>query len=370
MSKKSTRPPAAFRLSDPSVLVEDPGAPRSERKARTTPKTGAAKPKATLTPEPDDLADAESLGALVEVPAAPKRGFSWGKLFFGAAGGLIAFAAGIWVTDFVTSLFQRNDVLGWIAFGLAGLTALALLALIGREAAGLLRLARVTRLRADADEAAAEDDRDAARRIVRETVALYASRPETARGRTAVTEHAGEIIDGRDLLRLAERELMTRFDAEARALITGAAGRVSVVTAVSPRALVDIAYVLVETVRLVRRIGMLYGGRPSGLALVRLLRLAIAHLAVTGGVAMTDSVIQQIVGHGLAARLSARLGEGVVNGMMTARIGLAALDVCRPLPWLDNRQPGLSDVMTVLAGPNGDGKGRASKGEGGKSKGD
>lgn len=362
MTPKKTRPPAAFRLSDPAVLVEDPSAPNTTHGtapnigAKVGTRTGKSRPKATVTPEPEDMSGGESVGALVEVPDLPKHGFSWGKLFFGAAGGLITFAIGIWVTDFVTSLFQRNDVLGWIAFGLASLTGLALLALIGREAAGIMRLARVTHLRADADEAAASDDRDAARRIVRETVALYASRPETARGRAAVAEHAGEIIDGRDLLRLAERELMTRFDAEAKALITGAAGRVSVVTAVSPRAVVDIVYVLVETVRLVRRIGMLYGGRPSGLALIRLMRLAITHLAVTGGVAMTDGLIQQIVGHGLAARLSARLGEGVVNGMMTARIGLAALDVCRPLPWLDNKPPRLSDVMNVLAGASADKK--------------
>jgi putative membrane protein len=43
-----------------------------------------------------------------------------------------------------------------------------------------------------------------------------------------------------------------------------------------------------------------------------------------------DSIVQQILGHGVAARLSARLGEGVVNGMLTARVGIAAIEVCRP----------------------------------------
>ncbi len=343
MTTKPTRPPAAFRLSQKDVLVEDPGAPHEPMRPRTR-----AKPKTVVTHEPEDIFAAETGGALVEAVPPPRKGFGWGKLFLGALGGLVTFAAGIWITDFVTSLFARNDTLGWIAFGLAGLTLLALVAVVGREIAGLMRLSRVTHLRAAADEAAATDDREAARRLVRETVGLYAGRPETARARAAVTEHIGEIIDGRDLLRLAEKELMSRLDAEAKALVTSAAGRVSVVTAVSPRALVDVAYVLVETVRLVRRIGLLYGGRPSGFALYRLLKLSIAHLAVTGGVAMTDGLIQQLVGHGLAARLSARLGEGVVNGMMTARVGLSALDVCRPLPWLANSPPGISDVMSTL----------------------
>ena len=45
-----------------------------------------------------------------------------------------------------------------------------------------------------------------------------------------------------------------------------------------------------------------------------------------------DSLIQQVLGHGIAAKLSARLGEGVLNGLLTARLGLAAIEVARPLP--------------------------------------
>ena len=38
--------------------------------------------------------------------------------------------------------------------------------------------------------------------------------------------------------------------------------------------------------------------------------------------AVGDSVLQQIVGHGIASRISARMGEGVLNGLLTARVGL------------------------------------------------
>jgi len=359
MTDKPQRPPAAFRLSDPKVVVEDRAAGAPDRPDAST----------LIQPEPDAFAPAGEATDFAEEAPSPRRGFRWGRLFFGALSGLVVFALGIWITDFVTTLFQRNDVLGWLALVLAGLTALGLLAVIIREITGLMRLARVTRLRERADQAASEDDREAARGAVREVLALYTSIPSTARGRAAVKEHVGEIIDGRDLLRLAERNLMTAIDAEARALVTKAAGRVSVVTAVSPRALIDIGYVLFETVRLVRRIGGLYGGRPSGLALFRLLRLAVEHLAVTGGVAVTDGMIQQLVGQGLAGRLSARLGEGVINGMMTARIGLAAIDVCRPLPWIENKQPKIADVMNVLAAASGEGADKSGRG-GKEAKGD
>ena len=48
-----------------------------------------------------------------------------------------------------------------------------------------------------------------------------------------------DIIDGADMIRLAERELMTPLDQEARRLISSAAQRVSIVTAVSPGAIID-----------------------------------------------------------------------------------------------------------------------------------
>jgi putative membrane protein len=58
--------------------------------------------------------------------------------------------------------------------------------------------------------------------------------------------------------------------------------------------------------------------------------------------------VQQLVGHGLAARLSAKLGEGVINGMMTARIGVAAMETARPLPFAAMKRPGLGDFLSAL----------------------
>ena len=76
--------------------------------------------------------------------------------------------------------------------------------------------------------------------------------------------------------------------------------------------------------------------------------LYFAHLAITGGMAASDSLIQQMIGHGVAAKVSARLGEGVLNGLLTARLGLAAIDVTRPLPFTALPRPSLSDVASGI----------------------
>jgi len=151
-----------------------------------------------------------------------------------------------------------------------------------------------------------------------------------------------------DRIGLAERELLTDLDRQARNAIAATAKQVSAVTALSPRAIVDVAFVLFAGVRLLRRIATIYGGRPGFLGFLRLARSALAHLTVTGGMAVGESMMQQVLGLGLAARVSAKLGEGVMNGLMTARFGLAALAVCRPLPFVRIEPPRLTDVAGEL----------------------
>ena len=130
------------------------------------------------------------------------------------------------------------------------------------------------------------------------------------------------IIDGRDLVDVAERALLRPLDVKAQAEIAAAAKRVSVVTAISPRAVLDLIFVVAQVIRLVRRIAEIYGGRPGLFGFFRLARSIGTHLAITGGMAAGDSLLQQIVGHGIASKISARMGEGVLNGLLTARVGL------------------------------------------------
>ena len=107
----------------------------------------------------------------------------------------------------------------------------------------------------------------------------------------------------------------------------------SIVTAISPRAILDVIFVIAQIIRLVRKIAEIYGGRPGLLGLIKLARSIGAHIAITGGMAVGDSLIQQLVGHGIASRISAKMGEGVLNGLLTARVGFSALAVCRPAPF-------------------------------------
>ena len=102
---------------------------------------------------------------------------------------------------------------------------------------------------------------------------------------------------------------------------------------------------------MIRRIAEIYGGRSGTLGSWRLLRAVMTHLVATGAVAMGDDMLGSVLGGNLLARLSRRFGEGVVNGALTARVGLAAMEVCRPMPFSDGRRPRVTSIIqTALTG--------------------
>ena len=263
-------------------------------------------------------------------------------------GGLISLGLGLWATNLIEGLFAKAESLGIIGvvFGLVFLVGL--IGVAAREIIAVARQTRIAEMHVAFAKARAADDRAAARRLVGQLVALYRNRPETARARAQVEEAMRAIIDGRDLIDVTERALLRPLDDKAQGEIAAAAKRVSLVTAISPRAILDVVFVVAQIVRLVRRIAEIYGGRPGLLGLIKLARSIGAHIAITGGMAVGDSLLQQLVGHGIASRISARMGEGVLNGMLTARVGLSALAVCRPMPFSVDKPPGVSDVAPFL----------------------
>jgi len=348
-----TRKPAAFRIAAQQPEKQrSPLAPADavEPAERRTPRS-IARDAAIVTPAKIDVFDAEEDEALKEppLPVARKKRSHLAGIFLSAFGALVSLAVWLWIDRLIRDLFEQAGWLGWAAFGLAIVAALSLFVILVREFLALRRLASVEKMRAEAEDILASNNERNARALVRELAAFLSPRPETAAGRRTLAELEGEIIDGADLVRLAESELMAPLDRRAHELVLDAAKRVSVVTAVSPRALVDIGYVLFEASRLIRRLAELYGTRPGALGFFRLARDVLAHLAVTGSIAIGDGIVQQLIGHGLAAKLSAKLGEGVVNGMMTVRIGIAAMETVRPLPYAARRRPRIGDFVAALS---------------------
>ena len=300
-------------------------------------------------PVPDALPEGQAMQAVAAL--SQKRGSAVTRFALWAFGALFSFALSVAAYDFVMGLLTRNVILGWAAFVLVVVAVAAGLVLALREWGAFLRLGRLDSLRARAVEARASADLLAARRVVSGLVSLYGARGDTAWGRARLAEREGEVMDADALLALAERELLATLDAEARLVIEGAARQVATVTALVPLALADVATAAVANLRMIRRIAEIYGGRSGSFGSLKLLRRVFGSLVAAGALALTDDMIGSVAGGGVLSKLSRRFGEGVVNGALTARVGVAAMELCRPLPFDALERPAVSSLVSrALAG--------------------
>ena len=303
----------------------------------------AADPGLAL-PVPDLVPDGAAMQAVAALAGRQASGVQ--RFAVWAFGALFSFVLGVAAWDFVTGLLARNVLLGAIAFAMILLALLAALILAGREWAAFARLARLDGLRTQATAAREAADLRGARAVVAALVRLYAARGDTAWGRARLAEREAEVMDADALLALAEVELLFPLDAEARLVVEAAARQVATVTALVPLALADVATALVANLRMIRRIAEIYGGRSGSFGSLRLLRNVFASLVATGAVALTDDLIGSVAGGGVLSKLSRRFGEGVVNGALTARVGVAAMEQCRPLPFVAGTRPGVTAVVS------------------------
>lgn len=278
-------------------------------------------------------------------PPKPSRLSVFSALVWSAFVGLVS----LWALDaawtWVVSLSLRTPWLAQLALGLLGILILGLLVFLLREAFAMMRLKKASVLRERAGNLLETPETEAVRTFAKDMASFYGRDVTSSAGRAEITRALEEVHDGATLLAVTERALLAPKDDAARKLIARAAERVSVVTALSPRALVDVIFVLVQSVSLIRQLSTLYGGRATGLGLMRLSARVFGYLAVTGSVAMADQMASQMLGAGLAAKLSARLGEGVLNGVLCARVGIAAIDLIRPMPHRESGPIYISEVV-------------------------
>lgn len=317
--------------------------------------------KGPLMVERDEEVDPSAAPAVPDLPEgramrgvaalAARRGSGFGRFAAWVFGSLFTLILSVAAWNFVTGLLASNVVLGWAAIGLLGAALLvALLVLVG-EVAAFARLGRLDRIRVAAERAEAGEDLAAARAVVGQLARLYARRGETAAGGARLAERQGEFMDADALLALAEAEVLAPLDQAALAAVEAAARRVAMVTALVPLALADVVTALVVNIRMIRTVAEIYGGRSGTLGSWQMLRRVFVALVATGAMALTDDFLGSFAGGGVLAKLSRRFGEGVVNGALTARVGLAAIDLCRPLPWLRQKRPGVSATLSrALAG--------------------
>ena len=295
-------------------------------------------------------ADGEQEGqaeATVEAALRPKRSL-WRIM---VTAGLTLFGASVVAqgVQWTVNAWQTQD---WAALGGCVAGALIVGAGVGSVATEWRRLWRLRQRAQERDEArtlmhshGVGKARAFCEGLARQA-GLDQSHPALQRWYAAIHETQSD----REVVSLYAHLVQPVLDAQARREISRSAAESTLMIAVSPLALVDMGFIAWRNLRLINRIANLYGIELGYYSRLRLFRLVLINIAFAGASELVREIGMDWMSQDLAARLSARAAQGIGAGLLTARLGIKAMELCRPLPWIDNDKPRLGDFRRELVG--------------------
>lgn len=152
-----------------------------------------------------------------------------------------------------------------------------------------------------------------------------------------------------EILTLYSRNVLSKVDQKAMAEIAKFSTESVVLVALSPIAVIDMLLMLWRNLRLVNKIASLYGLKLGYWSRVKLIKQVIVNMAYAGASELVADLGADLIGADMLGKLSARMAQGLGAGMLTARLGLRTMHLCRPIPFKDDA-PNLNQVRKQIAG--------------------
>lgn len=298
-----------------------------------------------VQPEPDGPLPAP-LAPAIE-PDQPKSR-PWLRMLLGGGSLFLLGLLGVDAYDAASELFARSVWLGGAFSVLLGLTFLGALGLVGREMVSLRRLVRVDDLRQEGEQLMTSEAHGQADDLLRKIEKLYRDRDDLDKPIWRFHDQASDALNDRERLDLFSHHVFRPMDQAAYKIVKASGRDIAVLTALTPIGALDSLIVMVRTVSMMRGIAKLYGVRPGFAATIRLAKRALRNIVIAGVGELVSHAAVETAGASLLRVLSARAGQGAVNGLLAARIGLSIMQICRPLPFAQHELPSLKKLRAEI----------------------
>jgi putative membrane protein len=151
----------------------------------------------------------------------------------------------------------------------------------------------------------------------------------------------------RELLQLYSKIVLSNVDKKVIAEISKFSTEAVVLVALSPVALIDMLIILWRNLRMLDKISGLYGLKLGYWSRIKLIKQVFINMAYAGASELATDFGTEMVGTDLLGKMSARLAQGLGAGLLTSRLGLRAMHLCRPLPF-DDDSPKLGEVRKEI----------------------
>ncbi|MCF6434553.1 TIGR01620 family protein [Pseudoalteromonas sp. MMG022] len=152
----------------------------------------------------------------------------------------------------------------------------------------------------------------------------------------------------KEVLQLYESSLLQTQDQRAKEMISQHATTSALLVAMSPLALVDMLAVLWRGIHLIEAITKHYGIKLAYRSRITLYKLLFKQMVFVGAAELVTDLAATSLGAELLGKLSARAGQGLSAGVFTARLGYKTMELCRPLPRLEQKPNLLKSTVDQL----------------------
>ena len=147
-----------------------------------------------------------------------------------------------------------------------------------------------------------------------------------------------------------EHGVVKSLDTEAMRCITKYSLQTGKAVALSPWASLEMLFALWRNVAMINEIAQVYGCRPSLMSRYSQFRKVAYHLAFIGGTEVVIDYLSESTLTTITSIASARITQGIGAGVYTARIGMAAMELSRPIEFTDLNRPKLKSFLSLLVG--------------------
>ncbi|WP_281961496.1 YcjF family protein [Vibrio parahaemolyticus] len=274
----------------------------------------------------------------------PRPGRKW------LATGVFATFAGLVGWQAVDSVVTAVQTADWLALGWAGfITAVASLGLgaIGKELWKLRKLRNHFSIQEEA-ELLVQSDSVGKGKVFCEKVAeesgVLAENPGFDRWQNSINPaHSdAEILDMYDSMVVSQQDKL------ATKVVSQHATESAALVAVSPLAAADMLLVAWRNFKMIDNLSQVYGVELGYASRIKLLRAVFVNMAAAGASELAIDAGMDLMSMDLAGKVSARAGQGLGVGILTARLGLKAMALLRPLPWYPDRQVKLGTIRKAV----------------------
>jgi putative membrane protein len=151
-----------------------------------------------------------------------------------------------------------------------------------------------------------------------------------------------------ELMQLYSRVVLTKVDDKALAEVAKYSTEAVALVALSPIALLDMLIILVRNLKMINKIAGLYGLKLGYWSRIKLIKQVFVNMVYAGASELVADFGSEMIGADLLGKLSGRLAQGLGAGLLTSRLGIKTMELCRPIPF--DGKPKLGQVRTKMLG--------------------